>query len=83
MDDILKRVGAYISDTHMLARGAHVVAGVSGGADSMCLLFVLLSLKKALDLKITAVHIHHGLRGAAADGDEAFVKSWCGQHGAD
>lgn len=83
MDDILKRVGEYISDTHMLARGVHVVAGVSGGADSMCLLFVLLSLKKALDLKITAVHIHHGIRGAAADGDEAFVKSWCEQHEVD
>lgn len=83
MNDILKRVRAYISDTHMLARGTHVVAGVSGGADSMCLLFVLLSLKEALDLKITAVHIHHGLRGAAADGDEAFVKSWCAQQNVD
>lgn len=83
MNDILKKVQQYISDMHMLAHGARVVAGVSGGADSMCLLFVLLSLKERLDLNITAVHVHHGLRGEAADGDEAFVKAWCAQRDID
>lgn len=62
MADILKKVHRYISDLHMIAPGSHVVAGISGGADSMCLLFVLLSLKEKLALKLTAVHINHGLR---------------------
>ncbi len=83
MADILKKVHRYISDLHMIAPGSHVVAGISGGADSMCLLFVLLSLKEKLALKLTAVHINHGLRGAAADGDEAFVKAWCEKYEVD
>lgn len=77
MTDTLKKVHQYISDLHMIEAGMHVVAGISGGADSMCLLFILLSLREKLNLRLTAVHVNHGLRGAAADGDEAFVKSWC------
>ncbi len=59
----------------------HVVAAVSGGADSMALLGILLALAPALALRVTACHINHGLRGAAADRDEAFVRAECGRLG--
>ncbi len=55
----------------------HVVAAVSGGADSMALLRILLALAPALRLTVTACHVNHGLRGAAADADEAFVRAEC------
>ena len=50
-----------------------LLAGVSGGADSVALLYLL--RKQGTD--VTAVHVNHGLRGDASDGDEAFVRSLC------
>ncbi|MCX7773509.1 MAG: tRNA lysidine(34) synthetase TilS, partial [Clostridia bacterium] len=52
---------------------------VSGGADSVCLLKVLKDLSETYNLTLTAVHVHHGLRGVEADEDEAFVKSLCNE----
>ncbi len=72
-----QKVKAYVERHHMLAKKDKVIVGVSGGADSVCLLFVLGELKKELDITITAVHIHHGLRGAAADADENYVRTIC------
>ncbi len=80
-DLMIKRVKKYISDNNMLPYGSHVVAGISGGADSMCLLFVLMKLARPLGLSLCAVHVHHGLRGAAADNDQKFVESFCKGHG--
>lgn len=73
-DKILK----FIEQHQMLEGGDAVVAGISGGADSVCLLLVLHSLKERYALKLTAVHINHGIRGAEADRDEAFVRTLCG-----
>ena len=47
--------------------------GVSGGADSVALLHLLL----VRGCEVQAVHVNHGLRGAASDGDEAFVRALC------
>ncbi len=80
MYKILEKTEQYISDNHMLPEGTHVVAGISGGADSMCLLFVLMSLKEKLKLSLCAVHVHHGIRGADADKDADFVKAFCRQN---
>ena len=60
----------------MLERGDRVVLGLSGGADSVCLLALLAEFRKDLDLTLLAVHVHHGLR-ANADGDEAFCRDLC------
>lgn len=75
------KVSRYIKEYHMLEPGDRIVAGISGGADSVCLFFILLSLKERLGLEIFAVHINHGLRGAKADRDEAFVKALALNHG--
>lgn len=72
-----QKVRKYIKDQHMLERKERIIAGVSGGADSICLLFMLLELKKEFDYELTAVHVNHGLRGESAQADEAYVKKVC------
>ena len=57
----------------MLPEGALVLAAVSGGIDSISLLHWLWRR----GTRVAAAHLHHGLRGAAADGDEEYVRSFC------
>ena len=57
-----------------------LLAGVSGGADSMALLMLLLAKRSRGDVQLAAVHVNHGLRGEASDGDEAFVRAFCKRH---
>lgn len=76
-----KSVREYIKQNNLLSVGDGVVAGVSGGADSMCLLSMLLSLTKEYELKIKVVHINHGIRGASADEDEKYVSDFCAERG--
>ena len=63
----------------MLQKEDSVIAGISGGADSVCLLFMLLKLQKELGFALMAVHVNHGIRGAEAERDEAYVKRLCRQ----
>lgn len=79
MDDelFLTRVFGDISKNKLLSNGDAVIVGLSGGADSVCLLRVLYELQRKLEIKITAVHINHGLRGMESDQDEAFVNELC------
>ena len=72
-----ERVRAYVKKYHMLQEKDHVIAGVSGGADSVCLLFMLVKLQKEMRFGLTVVHIHHGLRGESADADENYVRALC------
>ncbi len=76
---MIRRVREYIRENHMLETGDMVVAGVSGGADSVAMLHILKSIQKELGFNLEAVHIHHGIRGEEADRDEAMVKKICGE----
>lgn len=67
----------FINKNHMLHPGDRVVVGVSGGADSVCLLHLLWCLREELQIELRAVHVHHGLRGDEADRDAQFTKSLC------
>lgn len=60
----------------MLQTGDTVVAGVSGGADSVCLLFMLHALQKEIPFTLYAVHINHGIRKEAGE-DASFVEALC------
>ena len=62
-------------------RALHLCAAVSGGADSMALLRVLLELREAFEYTLSACHVNHGLRGETADRDEAFVRAECARLG--
>jgi tRNA(Ile)-lysidine synthase len=63
--------------------GDRVCAAVSGGADSVALLLLLRTgnalPRNALGVGLSAVHVHHGLRGEEADADLAFVEALCGR----
>ena len=78
-EGLQKKVESYLRRWNMIERGEHIVAGISGGADSVCLLFVLLSLQKTMGIRVTAVHVNHMLRGEEADADERFVEELCRQ----
>jgi len=72
-----KEVLKYIKSNRMLQHGDSVVLGVSGGADSLCMLIILNKLVSKLDLDLTVVHINHNLRGLEADNDQKFVEEFC------
>lgn len=76
----MKRIEKFIQKYHMLTCGDRVIAGVSGGADSVCLFLMLLELREKIGFDLIAVHVHHGLRGEAADQDQQFVEALCEQH---
>lgn len=69
-----------IDENNMIEMGDKIIVGVSGGPDSMCLLHILMSLRKKYNIAIIAAHVNHGLRGNEADADEAFVKEYCEQN---
>lgn len=71
------KVWQTIEKYHMCPQGAHIVVGVSGGADSMALLHLLNGFAGEQGWSITAVHVHHGLRGEEADKDRNFVQEIC------
>ncbi len=58
-----------------------VAVALSGGADSVCLLYVLKDLKDKYNLTLSAIHINHQLRGEESDRDEAFVSELCKREG--
>ena len=70
-----------INEHNLAEQGASILVAVSGGADSVCLLDVLNRIKKSNGFKIYAAHLNHGIRGAEADRDEAFVKKLCASMG--
>ena len=59
----LEKVKQYIEENNMLQKGDSVIVGLSGGADSVCLLDMLSDLRGTYELQIFAVHVHHGIRG--------------------
>ncbi|MCR5465489.1 MAG: tRNA lysidine(34) synthetase TilS [Lachnospiraceae bacterium] len=69
-------VEKFLREQNMLS-GQGIVAGLSGGADSVCLLLLLRDLKEQYGFPLYAVHVHHGIRGAEADGDAKFSKELC------
>jgi tRNA(Ile)-lysidine synthase len=69
-----------ISEKQMLKSGDCVVAGVSGGADSVFLFQVLLEMAKRLNLRLVGAHLNHGLR-PESDDELAFVRDLCLKNG--
>ena len=73
------KVLRFIEERGLLEHGDSVLVALSGGADSVSLLHVLISLIESLDLRISAFHFNHMIRGAEADRDEAFCRELCGR----
>ena len=72
-----QRVYQYIRETHMIERGDIVLAGVSGGADSVCLFYMLRELVGTYDIDLRVLHVEHGIRGEESLEDAAFVEKLC------
>ncbi|HUS58716.1 MAG TPA: tRNA lysidine(34) synthetase TilS [Planctomycetota bacterium] len=72
---LLQLVKQSIERRGLIDRGDAVVVGVSGGADSVSLLCVLHELAASMELRLAVAHLNHGIRGEAADADEAFVRA--------
>lgn len=71
------KILSVIQKYSMLSHGDTVVIGVSGGADSMCLLHFFNEISSKFGLNIICAHVNHGIRGTEADRDEAFVRDFC------
>lgn len=66
-----------IEKYHMIQPGDRVLAGVSGGADSVCLLLTLLEYREKVNFDIKVVHVEHGIRGEESLQDAAYVEQLC------
>ena len=82
MNEIIDKIYRYIEQNNMLTDCERVVIGLSGGADSVCLLMVLKGYieKKHLQTELCAVHVNHGIRQEAGD-DEEFARALCERMG--
>lgn len=74
---MLNKLNAFIRTHGLLRPGDAVVCAVSGGADSMALLWAMYLMREQLDIRLSAAHFNHRLRGAESDRDEAFVREFC------
>lgn len=70
---VWSKLVAFEKEQRLLPAGARVLAGVSGGPDSVALAHWLVQQKRRKGLDVALLHVHHGLRGRAADRDAAFV----------
>lgn len=72
---------AFLREYDMLSAGDRVICAVSGGADSMALLWCLYLLKEKLMISLEAAHFNHNLRGGESRRDAEFVAAFCNEHG--
>lgn len=77
MRQLINKVENYCVRQQLLTQGGHILVALSGGADSVCLLYLLKQLQPKWNLQLAAAHLHHGLRGADADADAAFARELC------
>ena len=74
---MLNKLTAFVRSYGLIAPGDTVICALSGGADSVALLFALYLLKDKLRITLEAAHFNHQLRGAESDRDEAFARELC------
>ena len=75
---MLNKLAAFLEENRMLQPGDALVCAVSGGADSVAMLFAMYLLKDKLGIRLSAAHFNHHLRGAESDRDARFVEDFCG-----
>lgn len=74
---IEERVFSYIEKYNMIEAGSQVIVGISGGGDSVCLLFLLSKYQKRRPFHLLGVHVNHGIRGQEALRDQEYAKKLC------
>ena len=74
---MLNKLLSFVRQQHMIEPGDAVTCAISGGADSVALLFALYLLKDKLNIQLSAAHFNHHLRGEESHRDENFVRNFC------
>ena len=77
---MLNKLERFVRQYGLIAPGDRIFAAVSGGADSVALLFALHLMRDRMDFTLEAAHFNHHLRGAESDRDEAFVIQLCDRY---
>lgn len=77
---MLNKLLNFVRQQNLLHVGDHIICAVSGGADSVALLFAMYLLKEKLGIRLSAAHFNHHLRGEESDRDEAFVRDFCDRY---
>lgn len=77
---MLNKLSAALREGGLVRPGEGVVCAVSGGADSVALLFGMYLLREKLQINLSAAHFNHHLRGEESDADEAFVRDFCARY---
>ena len=77
---MLNKLSGFLRRYRMVKPGDCVTCAVSGGADSVALLFGLHLLADKLEISLSAAHFNHHLRGQESDRDEAFVREFCDRY---
>ena len=78
---MLNKVTEFIRRYQMMEPGDRVICALSGGPDSMALLWALYLLREKFQITLSAAHFNHGLRGEESDRDERFVCDFCQAYG--
>ena len=76
---LAEKVRRTIEEHKLLNKNEHIVLGLSGGPDSVCLFHILLRLKDEYNLTIYPVHINHKFRPGAAERDQQYVEQLCSE----
>ncbi len=74
---MLEAFRSYIRDENLFAPTDKLILAVSGGVDSM----VMLTLFQQANYDFVVAHCNFRLRGAESDGEEVFIRDYCGEHG--
>lgn len=75
--DMLNKIIDLVNKYNMFSSNDIVVCGLSGGADSVCLLLCIRALSRNFGINVEALHVNHCLRGAESDRDEDFCRQLC------
>ena len=78
---MLNKLRRFCREQNLVNPGDRIICAVSGGADSMALLWAMYLLKDEWNLDLAAVHFNHHLRGEESDRDEQFVQEFCEGYG--
>ena len=80
---MIQKISEFCRTNNIIRPHETIIVGVSGGADSVCLLLVLRELQKELDFDIRVIHVEHGIRGEESRRDAGFVRELCARLGVD
>lgn len=78
---MLNKLIGFTQEQELLSSGNRVICAVSGGADSMALLWGMYLLREKLGITLECAHFNHHLRGKESDRDADFVRQFCLDYG--